>query len=223
MSVRVDDQRHDRLTFEIDDLCGRWRVRMPCGNRLNPVSVDHDGSVGLGGTSRAIDDRDVRQYNLLLCRRAATHHYRKHRKDFDSEFCNLRPEHTLKHIHWIRLDLLTNKEAGCRPKQRSTSADRAMAGIIGPLGYVEVTSRRNQVFHCLRNGRSGQCIMRESARFQKVEPGHGADKERNDRNDKRPPSNDYSRSSAGSPLLIAARTLPIRLSRSPKSEGSIGS
>ena len=36
-------------------------------------------------------------------------------------------------------------------------------------------------------------------------------------------ANDYSCNSAGSPLLIAARTLAIRLSRSPKSEGSMGS
>ena len=33
----------------------------------------------------------------------------------------------------------------------------------------------------------------------------------------------YSRKSAGSPLLIAARTLAIRQSRSPKSAGSMGS
>jgi len=33
----------------------------------------------------------------------------------------------------------------------------------------------------------------------------------------------YSRNSAGSPPLIAARTLAIRQSRSPKSAGSMGS
>lgn len=37
--MRVGDQRHDRLTLQIDDLRGQLRVLMISGNRPNPVSL----------------------------------------------------------------------------------------------------------------------------------------------------------------------------------------